>query len=250
MAENSISKARYWWAVLYQENMVDGWREKIEDELQIPFAYCEHTLDTDAKSEHRKDHMHLILAFPNTTTYSHALNVFKLLGDDAVNTCKAVVNIRNAYDYLIHDTNACRKAGKHLYSPEQRICGNNFDIGSYEQISMEEKQGMLREMVSFIKENRCMDLMTFTDAALDYFGLEYWDIIVGYNAVLERYCRSMYQRWERGQKSPSQAPCCSSTTQHHGICCPECGSIDVKKRGKTPSDRQRYECKDCGKTFV
>lgn len=32
-------KARYWWAVLYQENMVDGWRDNIEELLQLPYAY-------------------------------------------------------------------------------------------------------------------------------------------------------------------------------------------------------------------
>lgn len=35
-------KARYWWAVLYQENMVDGWRDNIEELLQLPYAYCDH----------------------------------------------------------------------------------------------------------------------------------------------------------------------------------------------------------------
>ena len=31
--------------------------------------------------------------------------------------------------------------------------------------------------------------------------------------------------------------------------CPHCGSIDIKKHGRK-SDRQRYYCKDCHKTFV
>ena len=47
-------KARYWWAVLYQENMVDGWRDNIEELLQLPYAYCEHVADVDGKGEHRK----------------------------------------------------------------------------------------------------------------------------------------------------------------------------------------------------
>lgn len=46
-------KARYWWAVLYQENMVDGWRDNIEELLQLPYAYCEHVADVDGKGEHR-----------------------------------------------------------------------------------------------------------------------------------------------------------------------------------------------------
>lgn len=32
------------------------------------------------------------------------------------------------YDYLIHDTDKCRKLGKHQYDPSERITGNGFDI--------------------------------------------------------------------------------------------------------------------------
>lgn len=256
MAENSIKKARYWWAVLYQENMVDNWQDEIADTVQLPFAYCEHNKCTDAKSEHRKDHIHLILVFPNTTTYSHALNVFKLLGEKSVNTCKAVVNIRNAYDYLIHDTAACRKAGKHLYDPSERICGNNFDIGSYEQISIEEKHERLDELVKFIRQNKYMDISTFTVDAIEFFGKEYWEIIIAYNATLDRYCKSEYLKWERRQRIQfwSSAKDCSATdarpTENQPKCCTECGSIAIKKIGKTAAGTQRFKCKDCGKKFI
>ena len=74
-------KARYWWAVLYQENMVDGWRDNIEELLQLPYAYCEHVADVDGKGEHRKDHVHVIIVFGNTTTYKTAMSVFKRLGE-------------------------------------------------------------------------------------------------------------------------------------------------------------------------
>ena len=74
-----IGNARYWWAVLYQENMRPDWREKIDDLLQLPYAYCEHTADKDSKSEHRKDHVHIIVAKSNTTSYKHIMEVFNLL---------------------------------------------------------------------------------------------------------------------------------------------------------------------------
>lgn len=36
-----------------------------------------------------------------------------------------------------------------------------------------------------------------------------------------------------------------------GVCCPACDAVDVIKRGKddTQKERQRYECKACGKRF-
>ena len=136
-----IEKARFWCGVLYPENMVDNWEEEIGDILQLPYAYCLHNQDNDLKSEHRKDHVHVIVAFPNTTTYKHAMTVFGQLsatGKTALNTIQAVINIRNMYDYLIHDTETCKKKGKELYDKSLRITGNNFDIGSYEQLGVAE----------------------------------------------------------------------------------------------------------------
>jgi IS1 family transposase/transposase-like protein len=34
------------------------------------------------------------------------------------------------------------------------------------------------------------------------------------------------------------------------IACPQCGSRHIKKNGITPQDKQRYRCKDCGKSFL
>ena len=45
MAENIINKARNWWAVLYPENMIDGWEDKIYRLLQVPFEYIIHDKD-------------------------------------------------------------------------------------------------------------------------------------------------------------------------------------------------------------
>ena len=190
-----IGNARYWWAVLYQENMRPDWREKIDDLLQLPYAYCEHTADKDSKSEHRKDHVHIIVAKSNTTSYKHIMEVFSLLsapGKKALNTCEACVNIRHCYDYLIHDTDSCRKLGKHQYDPSERITGNGFDIGNYEQISTAEKQHMLKELTWFIMSEGYETINEFTQPALERFGEQYWEIIVGNNGTLERYCRGNY----------------------------------------------------------
>lgn len=194
---NRIGNARYWWAVLYQENMRPDWRERIDDLLQLPYAYCEHTADKDSKSEHRKDHVHIIVAKSNTTSYKHIMDVFNLLsapGKKALNTCEACVDIRHCYDYLIHDTKSCEKQGKEKYDPSQRITGNNFDIGAYEQINAAQKQDMLWELIGFIMSEGFTNINDFTAAAVSEFPHEYKQIIVGYNGTLERYCAGNYKK--------------------------------------------------------
>lgn len=276
MADNRpgrVNKTRYWAGVLYPENMVDGWEELAEDALQVPFAYCVHDADHNTDGEDRKTHVHFILAFPNTTTYSHALSVFRLLGEKAINKCEAVIGIRHAWDYLIHDTDASRKAGKHQYSPSERITGNNFDIGSYEQISTADKNAMLQELCDYIVEFRIENFADFYIGAMQNFGPDYFEVIKANNAFLDRLTRGAYLRAERkraalsasvseqhgmdteeAESGPETAENGSQQhengSQQHEKTCPKCGTANIKKQGKTASGLQRYACKKCGRTFV
>ena len=93
-----MSKNKYWTAVLYPENMISTWEQDIGDIVQVPYTYCIHDADLTESEERRKKHVHIILAFPNTTTYKHALSVFQKLsiaGFRALNTCEPVINIRH-----------------------------------------------------------------------------------------------------------------------------------------------------------
>ena len=84
------------------------------------------------------------------------------------------------------------QARKEQYDPSRRITGNNFDIGAYEQISSAQKQEMLKELVGYIIANGFTTINDFTVAAMNDFDGCYWEIIVGYNGTLERYCRGNY----------------------------------------------------------
>ena len=256
-----INKARFWTGVLYPENMREDWEVSIGDIVQHPYAYCKHTKDKDTKSEHRKDHVHIILAFPNTTTYKHAMSVFSLLsaeGKKALNTCEAVIGIRNVYDYLIHDTETCRKQGKEQYEPSERITGNNFDIGAYEQLGTAEKNEMFLEMGQAIREYGFTNYMDFYEFVVDtYEDINYIEVMRCYSGHFERMTRGNYQRWERQQRGlfpPSQtqvnAQVNAQVNENTPICCPNCGSIDIVKKGKTLANTQLWGCKDCGKRFV
>lgn len=256
-----IDKARFWVGVLYPENMKEGWQDNIGDTLQYPYAYCQHTLDKDTKSENRKDHVHLIVAFPNTTTYKHALNAMSLLsaeGKKAINKCEAVIGIRNVYDYLIHDTEDCRKKGKELYEPSARITGNNFDIGAYEQLGAAEKNEMTKELCMVIMEEGFTNFGDFFLHVIEnYEDSNYFEVVKNYSGLFERLTRANYQKLEQSRLEASNASVTDVATrqqheQHENNtnCCPYCGSILLKKFGKTATNRQRWLCKDCGKSFV
>ena len=184
-----IDKARFWTGVLYPENMREDWKRGHRRYFAVPLCVLSALQDKDSKSEHRKDHVHLIVAFPNTTTYKHALNVMDLLsaeGKKAINKCEAVVGIRNVYDYLIHDTEDCRKKGKEQYDPSERITGNNFDIGAYEQLGTAEKNEMFLEMGQAIREHGFTNYMDFYEFVVDtYEDMNYIEVMRCYSGHFE-----------------------------------------------------------------
>lgn len=209
-----VQKAKYWTAVLYPESMIDNWQDKISDLLQIPYEYCIHDRDDlgkvfktvknkfgndityDASEfsiefEPRKVHVHLIIAFPNTTTYKNALNVFKRL-QKSCSYCEQVLNVRYIHEYLIHNTEKAKKDGKYQYNPSDRISGNNFDIGAFEQISITDKRNMCKDLCDYIVKNHCTNFTEFYMNVFDTFSDEYFEVLCSYSGMLERLCKGNY----------------------------------------------------------
>lgn len=190
-------KSRHWVGVLYPENMIEDWQEEIGDLLELPFAYCIHDKDLDDVDDERKTHVHLIIVFPNTTTYKSAFSVFSklnALGKVSVNCIERVINIRQKYEYLIHNTETCKKKGKHLYDVKERISGNNFDIGSFEQISVAEKNAMLQELCNVIVQEQYTNFIDFYMHVMSNFDTNYFEVLKGYSGFLERLTKGNYQK--------------------------------------------------------
>lgn len=196
---NTITtKARYWVAVAYLENMHPNWREALGEILQLPYAYCVHDKDKDGDEEDRKTHVHIMVAFPNTTTYKAALGVLQGVsapGKQAVNTVQKVHNVRFMWEYLIHNTEDARKHKKHQYDPAERITGNNFDIGNYEQLSLDEKSSMLVELEKMLFDGYYTNYANFyLDVATKFPGPEYLTLVRSHSGHFERLTKGLYQR--------------------------------------------------------
>lgn len=233
-----IEKAKVWLAVTYPENMVEGWEEDAPDILQgIPFAYCIHNKDTEghslAEGEElpdnlrkylheqgarrcvRKVHVHWIISLKDvkegTTTRKHAtdiMNQFSKAGRTCCPGCEACINLRYAYDYLIHDTENAQKKGKHLYDLEERVTGNTFDIERMVSISAEQKLMMSQELCDFIIERQIKDTSDLYVKMCEEFGDSYYEIYKANNAMYDRLCRGVFNKSQRKSKA-LETPGCS-----------------------------------------
>lgn len=201
---NTITtKARYWVGVGYPENMRSDWQDVIGEITQLPYAYCIHDKDADGDGDDRKTHVHIMLAFPNTTTFACALSILQGLsadGKQAFNTVQKVNNVRYMYNYLLHDTEDSRKKHKHLYDKRERVTGNGFDIGCYEQLGLDEKKAIRRELAKLIYDKGYVNYLDFYLDVVTNFPAEYEDIVAGNSGHFSRLTQGMYQRLSGGVK--------------------------------------------------
>lgn len=194
-------KNRQWTAVLYNENMLNGWHEDLDTLVQLPYAYCVHDKGLALESgEHRKVHTHMILVWPAPTTYKHACEVFNRLsapGKTAFSKIEPVYSARQMYDYLIHDTADCRKKGKYLFPQDERKTGNNYDIGAYEQVSQQDKNEMFDKLTDMVLANEIQNYADFVIMARVEFPEErelVRDVVRAWSGYFERLIKGVYLR--------------------------------------------------------
>lgn len=192
-------KNRQWTAVLYNENMVEGWQDDLDTLIQLPYAYCIHDKGLELEDgEHRKVHTHMIIVWPSTTTYKHACEVFSRLsapGKSAFSKIEPVYSARQMYDYLIHLTKDCQKKGKYLFPVEERITGNNYDIGAYEQISQQDKNEMFDKLTDLILAYEIKDFAEFIMRTRVEFAEEpdlVRDVLRAWSGYFDRLIKGVY----------------------------------------------------------
>ena len=118
----------------------------------------------------------------------------------ACSTVDPVFNDEVAWLYLLHkDSKSMKKSYKHVYDECERICINNFDIGSYIEISAKETQFIKSKIIHFIIDNNFMDI---NDAFLNCeatFGDNSREMYVfhNFNSYFDRCCSANYKKHKR-----------------------------------------------------
>lgn len=195
-----VVQGRFFWAIMYPENMLENWQDKISEIVQKPYAYCIHDkdLEKEDRQEERKKHVHIILAWKNNTTINSALKVFQKLnaeGKQAIafgGVIEKCDEIDWCYNYLIHDSDDARRKGKYQYDKKERITGNNFDIGAYVQLNKNDKIQMTKELCDLILNNNVTNYVDFYKLVVSNYDDSYFDILTSNTSLFRELIKGNY----------------------------------------------------------
>lgn len=165
-------KSRYFTFLIYPESAPHDWIDKLES-LGLPIAISPlHNKDKiEKKDEHqlfgefKKAHYHCIYVANNPVTSDSVRNKLKrVLDNNTVSIVKVIDNVENMYLYLTHESKDAIKKNKTIYSKQDIIHLNNFDISRYITLSLEDKKDMQNKLINFIRFNYVENIIELYEA--------------------------------------------------------------------------------------
>lgn len=167
-------KKRFHTFLLYPDSLPDDWKEILSG-FKLPIAISPlHDKDevdeknlTDEQKElikkgekvYKKPHYHVIYVAKNpVTTDAVRKRLQRALGKDAVNLVQVVDSVIGMYEYLTHESESAKKAGKHVYDSKDIKLLSGFRIGDYQSLSPEESKAIAIRLVDIVVDNEIMNI--------------------------------------------------------------------------------------------
>lgn len=152
-------KKKYWAFVLYLESAPSNWKEILQ--LRgIPVCISPyHDKDVNPDGTPKKPHYHIILCFPNTTTYNNVKSITDSLNQPIPISLDAV---NGYYRYLTHKDNP----EKYQYSPEDIETLNGFSIDDFVELTYTQVKTICIYLQQLIIDNNILEYSDLLDYLL------------------------------------------------------------------------------------
>lgn len=238
MAKTNVKK-RNWAMVVYPESAPENWKEIIE-KTGLPAAISPlHDKDVNPDGTPKKPHWHVIVVFSGPTSFNVVKNLTESLNSPIPQPLESV---KGYYRYFSHKDNP----EKAQYDEREIRTINGFNVLDFTELTRAETLTVKMAIREIIKAEGFTEYAEIIDFLADSEMLTELEVASSNTLFFAQYLAS-----RRNSEKPTPT---KSTQKVHEkyteICCQNCGSTDVVKRGKTSTGTQRFGCKDCGKIFT
>lgn len=144
---NEAKMVRNFAFVIYPDSAPKDWKKKM-DEMHIKILWIYHDQDVKEDGTAKKPHYHVMIMWPNNTTFSFARNIASELG--AANDYIELVRNTSSYArYMCH----LDQPDKHQYPVKELKALGGVDRAKLVKERQEEKVSSLQNLLQVCKEN-------------------------------------------------------------------------------------------------
>ena len=181
-------RTRNWTFVVYPESAPENWREII-DELHVPWVESPlHDKDINPDGEIKKPHWHVMIMFSSNKSYSQIREITMKLSSP---NPQRVANARGMVRYFAHMDNP----EKFQYDKTEIIEHAGADISSYLSVTSAERYELIREMISFVKEQQITEMKDLLDYAMHERFDDWFPLLCDNSAyIVDSYIKSNRHR--------------------------------------------------------
>ena len=195
MEKENKGKSKYWTFEVYPE-MFEKFENEGDEIIQVPYAWCKHDKDVKEVSkelgsngvvQYKQAHIHVLVAYPASTTYKNMMDIACKLGAKHIERVKSVNYL---YEYLIHNTEDAKKKGKYQYSQEDRHSCNGFDIEDYKKVSGKDSIAYRLGLINIIKKNDIRYFDEFVSVVLESGDVQLIETLFSYHSFYSSFIKS------------------------------------------------------------
>lgn len=147
-SNKEVEKGANWTFLVYPDSAPKNWIDILQEtgcELAISPLH-EFDIDDEESGELKKPHWHVILVYPNTTTF----NTIKKIVDKVNAPIPKLLNsVKGMWRYFTHMDHP----HKYQYKVDDIRYLNGFDVDKYNPMSLTQKYKIKKEIFQYIKNN-------------------------------------------------------------------------------------------------
>lgn len=177
-------RTRSWTFVLYPESAPNNWRDIIDD-LHMQWVESPlHDKDENADGTPKKPHWHILLCFDSVKTFEQVKELTDSLNAPIPQKCHG--GAKGLIRYMAHLDNP----EKAQYQISDIIAHGGFDLEESLRPTSSDRYELVRQMISFIRENNIIEYKHFFDYCMD--NEEEWYKLLCDNStyVIKEYIKS------------------------------------------------------------
>lgn len=187
---NKDTRTRTWTCVVYPESVPENWRDIIDDMHLEWIESPLHDLDKDATGEVKKAHWHILFLFTSVKAYEQIKDITDRLNAPIPQSCH---NAKALVRYMAHLDNP----DKAQYSTNDIKAHGGADLTELLSPSSAEKQMIIDEMMSYVKNNKIMEFQDLSDYARENEPSRwFYSLCNNSMGIMTVYIRSQRHRYQ------------------------------------------------------